>query len=465
MKTQMHKTMSRRRFLAGCGKMTGIGAMSSILSLKMTNKLFAARATGSITDYKGLVCLFMFGGNDSFNMLTPGVDGYSDYLDTRGILGISQAEMHQIFDGSQDYHLSPNMGSVKTLFDNEELSFIANVGTLIQPTSLAEYNAGSVSLPYGRFSHNDQIEQWQTSISLSKTTPFAGTGWAGRMIDVLNDAANNNATTSVSLSPYGANTTQVGKLSSPFNTYKGVDSLDLYDTDSLVKGGMDATLEMQYASVLHAHHNYIREDALEQSALLEDIEQNTVIATAFPDSGLGQQLLQVAKYIKAQGPEGLNANRQTFFVGQGGFDTHGGGIEAHNGLMASVSAALMAFNEAMKEIGYHDRVVTYTASDFGRTLVPNSAGSDHGWGGNQMVMGGPVNGGKVFGQYPSILTETTTDVGRGRQLPTTSVDEFYASLAYWFGVENNSEMEEVVPNIRNFWTAGSSDIPISGLFG
>ena len=445
--------------------MTGIGAMSSILSLKMTNQLFAARSAGSITDYKGMVCLFMFGGNDSFNMLAPGVDGYSDYLDTRGVLGIPQANMHRIFDGTQDYHLSTNLGAVKTLFDDGDLSFISNVGTLIQPTTLAEYNARSVALPYGRFSHNDQIEQWQTSISLSKTTPLAGTGWGGRMIDVLNDAANNNATTSVSLSPYGANTNQIGRVSAPFNTFKGVDALELYDTDSLVKGGMDATLEMQYASVLHAHHNYIREDALAQSALLEDIEKNTVINTVFPGSSLGQQLLQVAKYIKAQGPEGLNANRQTFFVGQGGFDTHGGGFEAHNNLMASVNAALTAFNAAMKEIGYHDRVVTYTASDFGRTLIPNSAGSDHGWGGNQMVMGGPVSGGKVFGSYPQILDGTSTDVGRGRQLPTTSVDEFYASLAYWFGVENNSEMETVVPNIRNFWAANSSEIPINGLFG
>ena len=464
MKPITQHTLSRRRFLAGCGKMTGIGAMSSILSLKLTNKLFAARAENSITDYKGLVCLFMFGGNDSYNMLAPGVNDYSNYLDTRGVLGIPIANTHRIVDGNKDYHLSANLGAVKTLFDDGDLSFIANVGTLIEPTTLAEYNARTVNLPYGRFSHNDQIEQWQTSISLSKTSPFAGTGWAGRMIDVLNDAANKNATTSVSLSPYGANTTQIGNVSSPFNTFKGVDALDLYGTDSLIKGGMDATLELQYASVLHAHHNYIRDEALEQSALLEDIEKNTVINTVFPGSSLGQQLLQVAKYIKAQGPDGLNANRQTFFVGQGGFDTHGGGVGAHDALMASVSAALAAFNAAMKEIGYHDRVVTYTASDFGRTLVPNSSGSDHGWGGNQMVMGGPVSGKKVFGNYPTILTGTPTDVGRGRQLPTTSVDEFYASLAYWFGIENNSEMESVVPNIRNFWTLNSPDIPITGLF-
>lgn len=464
MNISSQNSFSRRRFLKDCGKMTGIGAMSSILNLKMTNKLFAARAPGSITDYKGLVCVFLFGGNDSFSTLAPGVGDFSSYLNTRGILGIAQTNMHQIFDGSTDYHLSNSLDGVQSMYDNNELSFVANVGTLVQPTSLTEYNSGGVALPYGRFSHNDQIQQWQTSVSFSKTSSFAGTGWGGRMVDVLNDAANNNATTSVSLAPYGANTTQIGNVTTPFPTNGGVDALDLYDTDSLIRGGMDATLETQYASVLQSHHNYIREDALEQSMILEDIEQNTEIATDFPDSSLGQQLLQVAKYIKSQGVGGLNANRQTFFVGQTGYDTHSGGIDTHNNLMSTLNDALVAFNAALKEIGYHDRVVTYTASDFGRSLTPNSVGSDHGWGGNQMVMGGPVNGGKVFGSYPDIALDTSTDVGRGRQLPTTSVDELHASLAYWFGVENNDEMETVVPNIRNFWSENSTDYPINGLF-
>ena len=455
---------SRRRFLVDCGKMTGIGAMSSLLSLKMTNQLFAQRTAGSITDYKGLVCIYLFGGNDSFNSLAPGTDGYADYLATRGILGIARGSMHQIFDGAQDYHLSTSLSGVKTMFDEGDLSFVSNVGTLVEPTSLSEYRSGSKALPYGRFSHSDQIEQWQTSISDSNNGPFAGTGWGGRMLDILNDAANNNSTTSVSLSPYGANTVQIGKVTSPFNTNGGVNALDLYKTDSLIKGAYDATLEQQYQSILQSHHNYIRQDALDQSEIFEDIEKNTEISTVFPGSSLGQQLLQVAKYIKAQGEGKLNANRQTFFVGQTGFDTHGGGISAHNSLMSTLNDALVAFNAALKEIGFHDRVVSYTASDFGRTLTANSVGSDHGWGGNQMVMGGPVNGGKVFGEYPELVLNSLTDVGRGRQLPTTSVDEFHASLASWFGVANNSEMETIIPNIRNFWSAGSTELPIPGLF-
>lgn len=132
--------------------------------------------------------------------------------------------------------------------------------------------------------------------------------------------------------------------------------------------------------------------------------------------------------------------------------------------MAILTDALTAFNNAMKEIGYHDQVVTYTASDFGRTLVPNSVGTDHGWGGNQIVMGGPVTGGRVFGEYPSMILDSDYDVGRGRQIPTTSVDELNASLASWFGVNNDAEMESIIPNIRNFWNSGSTEVPITGLF-
>ncbi|MGJ8677540.1 MAG: DUF1501 domain-containing protein [Akkermansiaceae bacterium] len=458
-------SVSRRKFLTDCGKMTGIGAMSSILSLKMTNKLLAARTAGSITDYKGLVCIFLFGGNDSYNMLVPAeTAAYSDYLSTRGVVGIPEEDLHAISDGSEDYYLNPSFSGVQSLYEDGNLSFISNIGTLVERTTLAQYNNDSVTLPYGRFSHSDQLLQWQTSISDTNIGPLAGTGWGGRMIDILNDAANNNATSSVSLAPYGANTLQIGSITSPFNTRGGVDSLDLYKSDTLVKDAMDASLELQYASVLHAHHNYIREDALAQSETLELIEQNTEITTVFPDSSLGQQLLQIIKYIKSQGVDGLNANRQTFFAGQTGFDTHSGGIVAHNSLMSTLNDALVAFNSALIEIGYHDRVVTYTASDFGRTLTPNSVGTDHGWGGNQIIMGGPVSGGKVFGTYPDIAFDTSTDIGRGRQLPTTSVDELHASLAYWFGVDNNDEMVTVVPNIRNFWDTGDTNYPIAGLF-
>lgn len=475
MRKSTHKALSRRQFLADCGKMTGIGAMSSILSLRMTNQLLAQSSVNpAITGYKGLVCVFLYGGIDSFNLLLPGVDGYQEYLDTRGIVGIPQEDMlsRQIIDNtlSQDFHLNPNALGIKSLYDAGDLSFVSNVGSLVAPTTLAEYNNQSVALPYGRFSHNDQIEQWQVSFATSKASSVAGTGWAGRVLDVLNSTANAGATISPSLSPYGANITQVGRTSSPFLTNGGVDSLDLYaDSDNLVHKAMNATLETEYSSVLQSHHNFIRQEAIDQSRELEEVEQNTVINTEFPDSSLGDQLKQIAKYIKANkdkvdGNGELLTKRQTFFAGQTGYDTHSGGLEAVAGRVATVNAALVAFNEAMKEIGAHDEIVTYTASDFGRSLTPNSSGTDHAWGGNQMVMGGPVSGGRVFGTYPEIALNTSTDVGRGRQLPTTSIDQLHASLAHWFGIGNNSDMETILPNIRNFWSATNTQYPIPGLF-
>ena len=459
-----NRTQSRRKFLNDCGKMTSIGALSSMLSLKMTNQVFAARTSGSITDYKGLVCLFMFGGNDSFNMLAPGQgDPYAAYTATRQNLALPIDQMHRIVDSSngKDYHLHRNMSGIKTLFDQGDLNLIANVGTLVEPATLAQLRAGQKTAPYGLYSHNDQQRQWQTSISHDRSSY---TGWGGRMLDILNDAANNNATAAVNLSPGGPNRFQDSGTSVPFSVKGGVKGLDLYNNNAAIREAIDTNIEQVYSTVLQNHHEHIRKTSLEQTALLEDIENNTTISTPFPNTGLGFQLLQVAKFIKAQGPAGLNANRQTFFVSQGGFDLHGEGLNSHNVLMQAVSDALAAFNEALKEIGYHDKVVTYTASDFARTLSTNGGGTDHAWGGNQIVMGGPVTGGRVCGMYPSLELGTLTDTGRGRQLPTTSVDELNASIASWFGISNDDEMETIIPNIRNFWQRGSTQPPINGMF-
>lgn len=464
MKKHSKNNISRRKFLNDCGKMTGIGAMSSMISLKMMNQVFAARSPGSITDYKGLVCIFLYGGNDSFNMLAPGQSDYSTYTATRGGLALPEVQMNRIVDRvtNKDYHLHRNMAGTQSLFDAQDLALVANVGTLIQPTTIAEFSNKSKPLPYGLFSHNDQQRQWQSSLSESRSV--AQTGWAGRMLDILNDGANNNATASVNLSPGGNNLFQDSGSTIPFSVSGGVEKFDAYNNTNL-KTVIDGSLHHNYSTVLQNHHEHVRKDRINQSEQLSEIESTTTINTPFPNTGLGTQLLQVAKYIKNQGSGGLNANRQTFFVGQGGFDLHGEGLDSHNGLLQMVSDALVAFNAAMKEIGYHDKVVSYTASDFGRSLTSNGGGSDHGWGGNQIVMGGPVSGKRVFGAYPSLELGSLTDTGKGRQLPTTSVDEFHAALAYWYGVRNDNEMETVVPNIRNFWSRNSNQSPIAGLFG
>ncbi|MFC5050434.1 DUF1501 domain-containing protein [Rubritalea spongiae] len=462
-----NKEVGRRAFLADCGKMTGVGLMASTINLGLVSKMMAARTPGSITDYKGLVCVFLSGGCDSYNMLAPGVGDYQTYLDTRAQLAIAQSNMHNIIDNQTnwDYHLHGNMGGVNNMFNAGDLSFISNIGTLVEPMTKTEYENGTKRKPLGLASHFDQQVQWQNSLPNVRGGSLAGTGWIGRMSEVLNDAANNNASASVNLAPGGNNLLQTSRSGSPLSVSGGANQFELWNEKSHLRNAIEGDLETQYKSVIQNHYNHTREESIEQNNRLAEIEATTTINTPFPNTSLGQQLLQVAKYIKAQGPEGLNSNRQTFLVKQGGYDMHKGVTTRLGGALGTLSAALNAFNEAMHEIGYHDKVVTYTASDFGRTLSSNGSGSDHGWGANHILMGGPVSGGRVFGDYPDLSLGASAVIGRGRMLPTTSVDELHASLAYWFGVTNDNEMETILPNIRNFWTSGSTEVPISGLFG
>lgn len=443
---------SRRAFLSDCGKMTAIGAMSSVLNMTMTNKILAARTSGSITDYKGLVCVFLNGGADTFQMLQPGIEGYAAYTERRQHFALNRANQHRIVDGNnKDYHLHQNMPEIADMFAAGDVSFVANVGTLVEPMTRSEYINKTKRRPNGVSSHFDQTIQWQTSISNQKGVSV---GWVGRMADIINDAANNNGTVSMNLSPSGPNTLQQGANVAPLTLQGGANAMELYESDSNVRAVMDSQLEANYSSLLKQHYNHIKKGTIEQNQAIQDLERSTVINTVFPDSHLGNQLLQVAKYVKIHGVLGLN--RQTFFVSVGGWDMHTGLNSRLPGKLEDVAKSLKAFNSAMKEIGHHEDVVTYTASDFGRTLGSNGSGNDHAWGSNQMVMGGPVRGGFVRGNYPDHTKGTETDLGeRGKQLPQISVDEFHASLARWFGVTNDSEMEEIIPNIRNFYAAGN----------
>ena len=461
------KAIGRREFLSSCGKMTGIGLMSSAINLTMASKLLAARPSGSINDYKGLVCVFLGGGCDSYNMLAPGVAGFGDYTATRGQVAIAQNEMHRIVDqsASQDYHLNGNMNGVRDMFESGDLSFVSNVGTLVEPLTLETFRNGG-KRPLGLSSHFDQRIQWQNSLPNTRGGSLAGTGWVGRMSEVLNDAANNNASVNANIVLGGNSLLQTSRSGAPLSLNGGAQEFDLYNNNNNVnvRSAIDNDLDTQYSSIIQNHYNHIRDEAIEQNNNLIDIQNNTRINTRFPNTGLGNQLRLVAIYIKAHGVDGLNANRQTFLVGQGGYDMHRGVTTRLAGRLRELSDALNAFNSAMHEIGLHDQVVTYTASDFGRVLTANRTGTNHGWGGNHIVMGGAVDGGRVLGRYPSLALGSDVDIGNGRLMPTTSVDELHSSLAYWFGVDNNSEMETILPNIRNFWQRTNVNEESLGLF-
>ncbi len=475
-----NRRKTRREFLGDCGKMTGIGAMSSMINLSMTNKVMAQRTPADFAgDYKAIVCIFLGGGNDSFNMLTPSdtkastvIEGnteYDDYLESRGRISIAADSMIDITTNSgEDYHVHYSMPEVVDMFNAGDLSFLANVGTMVEPITKAQYQNGSRERPIALASHFDQSKQWQNSVPNMRAGSLAGTGWIGRMSEILNDTANNGATLNANLSPGGNNLVQTSASSRPLPLVGGAKGFDQYNAKLDLKQVIDDDLELQYASILQNHYNHIRQTSVGNNNALELVERETEINTVFPgyDEETGQysnpissQLIQIVKYIKSQAQFGHQ--RQTFYVSFGGWDAHTRTLASSQTKLAQLSQGMAAFNEALKEIGYHDKVITYTASDFGRNLYTNGTGSNHGWGGNHMLMGGPINGGEVLGQYPSLSLYGDNMVNAGTAVPTTSVDELHASIASWFGVNNDSEMEAILPNIRNFWAAGQAGTPIS----
>ena len=463
MKKSQPNLKNRRAFLSDCGKMTAVGAMSSVLNLSMTNKVLAARSPGSITDYKGLVCVYLAGGMDSFQMLMPGIKDFPTYTARRRNLALSRGAQHHIVDhrdSDRDNHVHRDMPEVRDMFNDRDLAFLSNVGTLVEPMTREQFANETRERPFGLASHNDQMAQWQTSIPNERG---GVQGWFGRMADIISDAANNNATVSMNLSPGGTNILQQGADTSLANVRGGANALERYAGLARIRNSMNSQLEHNYSSLIQRHYNAVKKDAIDQNQALQDLERNAVINTVFPNTGLGQQLRLVAKYIKVHGVLGLN--RQTFYVESGGWDMHQD-IRGIGARFREISQCLDAFNRAMKEIGEHDNVVTYTASDFGRSLVGNGNGTDHAWGGNQIVMGGPVKGQRVLGAYPDLSANSSTNLNtRGRQLPTTSIDAYHATLALWFGVNNDSELEEIFPNIRNFYSRNENRHPIHGMFG
>ena len=432
-----------------CGKMTSVSLLSSILQLKMINSAVAANSNIG-NDYKALVCVFLKGGNDSFNMLTPSTQvNYDQYVEARAHLALDKAQQHAIPTNNSNNmnHLGVHyaMPEIQSAYRGGDLAFIANVGTLVRPTTLADYN-NKVELPRGLFSHREQQLSWQTSVPDS----LSARGWIGRMTEMINEDESEEVTMNISI---GANNMlQRGPSSNPFIiSREGAKNMAMYEKDD-VKAVVDATLAHQYENVIKQHYNYRLTEIIEKNKFYNDAIANNndpFAADAFPNTNLGNELRQVALAI--HGREVLGVKRQTFYVGFGSFDHHGNLLFSQEELLPQLSQALDAFNNAMKQLGLHDQVITYTASDFARTITSNSTGTDHAWGGNQMIMGGAVNGKKVHGLYPDDLREGAMDIdtGRGRFIPTTSVDELHAELASWYGV-SSSGLGEVFPNLSNF---------------
>jgi uncharacterized protein (DUF1501 family) len=441
------KTLNRRDFLRTSGAAALMAATPGITYAQVVG------GPGPFTDYRALVCVFLFGGNDSYNMLVPNTAAeYAQYAAARQNLALLQTDLLPITPASSpgpDFGLHPAMGRIQTLFEAGNAAFVTNVGPLVEPTTRDQFFNGSVTLPPQLFSHNDQQDQWT---SLRGNVP-SKTGWAGRMADLIRDGvAGQQMATNASLA--GSNLFQsadetVAYVMGPngpipytgFSTTPG----DILNEQRLA---FLRVVDAAYDSVYARGFAEVQRRAIDAADTLSSaIDAGPPINTVFPQSQLGTQLRTVARLIAVQ--DQLQMQRQIFFVATGGFDSHDDQNLNQPGLLGGISDAVAAFYEATEELNISDSVTTFTQSDFGRTLTSNGDGTDHAWGGNQLVVGGAVNGRDLYGNYPLLQIGGPEDVGGGRMIPSTSADQYAATLARWFGIPD-ADLDVVAPNLGNF---------------
>jgi uncharacterized protein (DUF1501 family) len=452
-RTAADRHLSRRRFLgeASCAAVGSASLLSSILNLRLLGDLAAAEAPAA-DEYRALVCVFLAGGNDSFNMLAP-VDatGYAEYAATRGVVAVPQSKLLALAGSLPDGRslgVHDSMPGLKDLYDTGKAAFISNVGTLVEPTTLATYGNGAAKLPLGLFSHSDQQMHWQSSLPDSRAP---GAGWGGRMGDLLNEL-NGAGPVSMNVSLGGINLFQSGTDVVPFAIgTSGAVELSFWNSGSYLprRQAMESIMDATYQNAFERAFARMKRNAVDANAAFKTaLSAAPAITSPFTASNaLSAQLQMVAKTISARSL--LGKKRQVFFVHMGGWDLHGNIESNHPGLLSTLSVAVSQFQAAMAELGLEDQVTLFSASDFARTLSTNGSGTDHAWGGNHFVVGGAVNGGRVYGTYPELALGSSLDTGRGRLIPTTSVDEYFAELALWMGV-SASNLPLVLPNLSRF---------------
>ncbi len=480
--------MSRRRFLQAMG---GIASMPLVGSLSE-----AALAAGPFNDYRALVCVFFYGGNDSHNMVVPRDNRYPIYAANRGPLALplSALQATAISDPVQGpFSLHPRMTRSAALFGSGKLAVLSNVGVLLRPTTKADYDR-NLNLPPQLFSHDDQQESWHTCTPGSLTKE----GWGGRFADLLQASGTSGVmpigvatgssgvffkgfqTTAQEVAAYRSATVPIVQrirawregdaLARPQSVYQNLITMPRGNLLQQQFGDMAARTVAGNDFVLGALYNGPDSGGRYQ--------ERFPLATAFPaNNPLAAQLRSVAMLIAAR--QALGVKRQIFFVAVGGsFDTHSDQFDAtysaqrpgpsdpailfgtHADLLQQVDMAVKAFYDATVELGVQNSVTTFTASDFGRTFTSNGKGSDHGWGSHHLVIGGAVKGGRIYGSFHNaqIGAANPADAGQGRLIPDFGVDQYGATLAKWFGA-TGSDLGAVFPNLGNF---GQSDLGFMG---
>jgi uncharacterized protein (DUF1501 family) len=428
-----------------CCSAAGASLVSGLSKLGLVSAL----AQGT-TDYKALVCIFMFGGNDSNNMLVPTDSRYTQYLQARSVLALPQSQLLPLqVNGQSIYGLHPNMPEMQGYFNSQKsLAIVANVGTLVQPTTQATYRAFK-NLPENLFSHSDQQDQWQSA----QLAGIPVSGWAGKVADnvqTLNAAAQFPPILSISGSPVFC----TGISTRPFSMDPGQPpGLNGFDPSAASQARYAATQQLltfdSGLSMVQAA-NAVTGQAVKFAQVLSDALKNIPpLQTQFSGSYLGQQLQQVAQVISAR--SALGVQRQIFFCAVGGFDTHADQLPQQVQLLSDVSKSMSSFYQATQELGVANQVTTFTLSEFGRTLEPGSSGgSDHAWGAHQLILGGAVKGNAIYGTFPTLVLAGPNDADQnGRWIPTTALDQYAATLTTWFGV-GAANLPSIFPNLVNF---------------
>lgn len=446
---------SRREFLRRATALSALGAGGS-LALNLAG--IGAAAAQTANDYRALVCVYLYGGNDNGNTVVPYDSGdYARYASARGALALPFSALQPIASastGGRRLALPAPLAPLKQLYDTNRCAIVANVGPLLTPTTLQNYKDESVPLPPKLFSHNDQQATWQ-----SFATEGAPSGWGGRMADLLVGSNQDASFTAITVDGYSLFLTGRNVIGARVTTAGAIYVDDwLPSNTNQLHGSSDAMAawramlnNQERNSLLEREYGKIRRRGISLNAkLTQTLVATPTFNTNFPDTQLGNQLRTVARLISARAS--LGVRRQVYFVGMGGFDHHSDLMEgqtAQQSLIGQVAAAMAAFDQTMVAQGVANQVTTFTASDFGRTLDSNGDGSDHGWGAHHFVVGGAVRGGNIYGTFPDVALNTATDVGRGSLLPTASLDQYGATLAKWFGV-SAGDMRLVTPNIAQF---------------
>jgi uncharacterized protein (DUF1501 family) len=436
--------VSRRGFIR-------IGTTSvGSLALRRFGVLPALAQSGP--DYRALVCVFLLGGNDSNNTIVPMDDArFKAYQSIRGSLALTSTDLTPVTSVSAEpFGFHSKLTEVAGMFSSRELAVVANTGALVQPLTSIQYQNQQAAIPLNLFSHSDQQVAWQTSIAQG----HSATGWGGRAADYMASQKINSSDFPTFFSVAGNTIEGAGVSTQPVALAPG-QSLQLagFNSSASSQARLNAVSSLltteSGVSLVQAANDTLSHSMNDASALASALAKGTALKTTFPSTSIGAQLKQVAQIIQVQSYLGMR--RQIFFVTFGGFDTHTNELNTHNTLYSQLSPALSAFYNATQEIGMAQNVTTFTESDFSRTFQPTSAdGSDHGWGSHHLVVGGAVLGGQIYGQFPTFELGGPNDTDtRGRWIPTTSIDQYGATLCSWFGIPSGA-MGTVFPNLTNF---------------